>query len=99
MLERYGWRVIGPVATVQAALRLLEDELPSVALLDVNLGIELVTPVAEVLKARNVPFAIASAYESPEEFGGKVLAGVPNVGKPTAERRLLSALAQLTGSQ
>jgi hypothetical protein len=36
MLERYGWRVIGPVATVQAALRLLEDELPSVALLDVN---------------------------------------------------------------
>jgi hypothetical protein len=53
--------VIGPVATVQAALRLLEDELPSVALLDVNLGIELVTPVAEALKARNVPFAIASA--------------------------------------
>ncbi|HET8700584.1 MAG TPA: response regulator [Nitrococcus sp.] len=98
MLERYGWQVIGPVATGQAALRLLEDELPSVALLDVNLGIELVTPVAEVLKARNVPFAIASAYESPEEFGGEVLAGIPNVGKPTAERRLLSALAQLTGS-
>ena len=96
LLERHGWRVIGPVATVQGALRLLEDELPSVALLDVNLGNQLVTPVAESLKARGVPFALASAYQRPEQFGGEVLAGAPNVGKPTGERRLLAALAQLT---
>jgi DNA-binding NtrC family response regulator len=96
MLEEAGWRVMGPVATVRAALRLLEGELPSVALLDVNLRNELVTPVAESLKERDVPFAVASAYERPEQIGGEVLAKALNVGKPTGPRRLLAALAQLT---
>lgn len=81
LLEHHGWRVIGPVATVRDALRLLEDEVPTVALLDVNLGAELVTPLAEILKARDVPFAVASAYDKPEQFGGEVLAGAPNAGK------------------
>jgi DNA-binding response OmpR family regulator len=96
LLEHHGWRVMGPVATVRDALRLLEDELPSVALLDVNLGNELVTPVADSLKARDVPFAVASAYDKPEQIGGEILAGAPNLGKPTGERLLLGALAQLT---
>ena len=61
-----------------------------------NLGHELITPVAESLKAQDVPFAAARAYEKPEQFGGEVLAGAPNVGKPTGERRLLATLAQLT---
>jgi len=94
LLEAHGWRVIGPAATNASALRLLEDELPSVALLDVNLGSELVAPVAAALRARQVPFAVASAYEKPERFGGEVLAGAPNAGKPVSEWRLLAALAQ-----
>lgn len=98
LLERHGWRVMGPVATVRDALGLLDVELPLVAILDVNLGIELVTPVAETLKARGIPFVVASAYEKPEQIGGEVLADAPNVGKPTRERHLLAALAQLTGS-
>ncbi|RUW19018.1 response regulator [Mesorhizobium sp. M4B.F.Ca.ET.215.01.1.1] len=95
MLERRGWRVLGPVSTVAAASRILESELPSVALLDVNLGHELVTPLAEKLSSLNVPFAVASAYDRPELVGGAVLAGAPNVGKPTPERRLLDVLAKL----
>ncbi|MDG4895529.1 response regulator [Mesorhizobium sp. WSM4976] len=95
ILERQGWRVIGPVASVAAASRLLERELPSVALLDVNVGNELVTPVAEKLSSLNVPFAVASAYDRPELVGGVVLAGAPNVGKPTPERRLLEVLTKL----
>jgi two-component SAPR family response regulator len=99
LLERFGWRVIGPVATVREALDLLDIELPSIALLDVNLGNEFVTPVAEALKARSVPFALSSAYAKPEQYGGEVLAGIPNVGKPTNERRVLATLAQLTQSE
>ncbi|TIT96438.1 MAG: response regulator [Mesorhizobium sp.] len=95
MLERRGWRVMGPVASVAAASRLLDRELPSVALLDVNLGDELVTPLAEHLRSLNVPFAVASAYDRPELVGGAVLAGAPNVGKPTQEARLVIALARL----
>ncbi|TIV21379.1 MAG: response regulator, partial [Mesorhizobium sp.] len=49
ILERRGWRVIGPVGSVAGASRLLERERPAVAVLDVNLGNELVTPVAEQL--------------------------------------------------
>lgn len=96
MLERQGWRVLGPVARVAHALRLLEDELPTVALLDVNLGDHPVTPVAEALRSRGVPFAVASAYDKPELFGGAALADAPNVGKPTSEWSLLEVLAKLS---
>lgn len=95
MLESRGWRVLGPAARVADAMRLLERELPSVALLDVNLGGELVTPVAELLKARGVPFIVASAYSRPEQYGGDVLAGAPNAGKPTVAWRVVSALEQI----
>ena len=93
-LGRHGWRVLGPAATVDQALRLLRDgETPDVALLDVNLGGEPVTPVAEALRARGVPFVLASAYHVPAQAAA-ALAGAPNIGKPTGERRLLAALAR-----
>lgn len=95
LLESHGWVVIGPAPSVKVALDLLASGLPSAALLDVNLGKELVTPVAEALKVAGVPFAVASAYEKPEQIGGPVLMGAPTVGKPINERRLLAALAKL----
>lgn len=99
LLERRGWSVLGPVASVEAALRLLDNETPAVALLDVNLADGPVTLVAEALKARNVPFVMASAHSQPELYGGDVLIGAPNVGKPTDEHRLLAVLEQsLAGS-
>jgi CheY-like chemotaxis protein len=94
LLRRHGWRVLGPAATVAAALRLLrQGDTPDVALLDVNLRGELVTPVAEELRARGVPFVLASAYDRLGPAAA-ALAGAPAVGKPTDERRLLAALAQ-----
>jgi CheY-like chemotaxis protein len=95
LLERQGWRVLGPAATVAEALHLLEqgEEPPDAALLDVNLRGELVTPVAERLRARGVPFVLASAY-NPVDLGAPTLAGVVNVGKPTDEQHLLAILAQ-----
>jgi CheY-like chemotaxis protein len=98
LLERHGFRVLGPAATVAEALRLLErGATPDVALLDMNLRGEMVTPVAEALRARGVPFVLASAYARAQLPSAAVLAGVPNVGKPTSERRLLAALAQAMG--
>lgn len=95
MVEGLGWRVLGPAGTVKEALALIESELPTVALLDVDLGVELVTPVALALKARGVPFALATAYANPEQYGGEVLAGLPNAGKPTDEGRVLATLQML----
>ena len=93
LLRRHGWRVLGPAATVDQALRLLRGAAPDVALLDVNLRGEPVTPVAEELRARGVPFVLASAYDGPGLVAA-ALAGAPAVGKPTDERRLLAALAR-----
>jgi CheY-like chemotaxis protein len=96
LLWRHGYRVLGPAATVGEALRLLDGEARDVALLDVNLWGEMVTPVAEVLRARGVPFVLASAYER-AQLTAEVLAGAPNVGKPVNARRLLTALARAVG--
>lgn len=94
-LQSRGWRVIGPAPSVQSALQALEAELPTVAILDVSLGSEFVTPVALALRSRGIPFVVASAFDKPEEFAGEVLAGAANVGKPTSELRLFAALAVL----
>ena len=92
MLKDHGWHVLGPAATVVEALSLLKDgETPDVALLDVNLKGETVVPVAEVLRERDVPIVLASAYDQAGSIAD-VLAEVPNVGKPTQERQLLAAL-------
>ena len=92
-LKRHGYRVLGPAMTVAAALRLLDGGTPDVALLDVNLRGEPVTPVAEALRARDIPFVLASAYGR-AQLTAEVLAGAPNVGKPVNTRRLLAALAR-----
>jgi two-component system, response regulator PdtaR len=96
LLQRHGWRVLGPAATVDEALRLLAGERPDVALLDVNLRGGLVTPVAEELRARGVPFVLASAYAFPEPQAS-VLEGALNLGKPIDDGCLLVALAQAVG--
>ena len=93
LLRQHGFRVLGPAATVAAALRLLDGEVPDVALLDVNLRGEKVTPVAEVLRVRGVPFVLASAYDD-AQLTAAILVEAPNVGKPIDVRRLLTALAE-----
>lgn len=62
-LTKLGWDIVGPAATVEEARRLLADTLPDVAVLDVNLGGELVYPLAEWLGAQEVPFVFCSGYE------------------------------------
>ncbi len=94
ILKRHGWRVLGPAASVDQALRLLDaGEAPDVAVLDVNLRGEPVTPVAVALRAQGVPFVLASAYDRVDHVA-PALAEVPNVGKPFDEGRLLAALAR-----
>jgi CheY-like chemotaxis protein len=97
LLRRSGYRVLGPAATVAAALRLPDGEMPDVALLDVNLRGAMATPVAEAPRARGVPFVLASAYGR-ARLTAEVLAGAPSVGKPVNARGLLAALARAVGA-
>src|SRR5262245_39392190 len=60
-LEDAGYLALAPVASVRTALKSLKENSIDAALLDVNLGGELVFPVADALAARGVPFAFVSA--------------------------------------
>ncbi|WP_456998735.1 response regulator [Lysobacter sp. HA18] len=63
-LQDLGAEIVGPVGSVEAALKLIADA-PEIdaAILDVNLGGEAVYPIADALAARDVPFVFASGYE------------------------------------
>lgn len=94
MLEDNGHSVIGPAGSINAALLLLETARPDVAMLDMNLRGQLVTPVAERLRSLKISFVLASAYGAPAFDGAEALADAENVGKPINEQRLLAALAR-----
>ena len=94
-LEQHGYRVVGPAAAVDQALRLLELDRPDAALLDVHLRGEIATPVAAALQRAEVPFLLASAYGAAELARWGLDVTARNLGKPVKPQRLLAALADI----
>lgn len=62
LLVDLGCEVVGPAGSVAEALRLVAEGGLAGALLDVNLGGELVYPVAEALQRAGTPFAFVTGY-------------------------------------
>ena len=92
VLNSAGFEVLGPVPTVAAALEILKAERPGAAVLDVSLRGERVTPVAEVLRAMDVPFVLASAYQADDLAEEPALASARNLGKPTRSAELIALM-------
>ena len=57
-----GGEIVGPVATLEKALKIAEEEEFDAAILDVTIRGGKVYPVAELLLARDIPFLFASGY-------------------------------------
>ena len=93
-LTAAGMRVMGPAASVDTALQLIDDQRPDAAILDLNLGSELVTPVARRLRQINVPFVLSTAY-SHLHGAEAAFEGVENLGKPLASMRCVAALGEM----
>jgi chemotaxis response regulator CheB len=55
-----GHTPVGPAASVDKALHLVETMKPDVAIVDYNLGRDTADNVSELLTARKVPYALAS---------------------------------------
>jgi DNA-binding response OmpR family regulator len=91
-LRAAGFQVLGPATSVSAALELLNVERPDAAVLDVNLGGEWVTPVAEALRVKVVPFILATGYVAADLQAEPALRGAVNVGKSWRAERLLDEL-------
>jgi diguanylate cyclase (GGDEF)-like protein/PAS domain S-box-containing protein len=94
LLEERGCIVVGPAAGVDRALRLLDDEEPDIALLDINLGGRLVTPVAAALSQRGVPFALLTA-DPRLALGERELERALCLEKPLSYSSLVNAITQL----
>ena len=70
-LADIGCVTIGPVGDLESALRMAQTEPLDAAILDVTIRGGQVFPVAEALRARNLPFVLASGYGDwalPEPF-------------------------------
>jgi CheY-like chemotaxis protein len=93
MLQDLGCGIAWHAANVAQALKLLTEQRPDLALLDVNLGSEKVFPVAEALMDRSVPFVFATGYG----HDGLPLkwAGWPVIRKPYLASELATALHPL----
>ena len=63
-LREGGAEVVGPAATIDDALDLIEAaERLDGAVVDINLGGEMAYEVADALRARGVPFVFATGYD------------------------------------
>lgn len=71
MLEELGYRVVAEAGEISEAIRLLQSTEFDFAILDVNVNGKVISPVADLIKARNRPFIFATGYGSsglPEEY-------------------------------
>lgn len=94
LLQELGCMVLDPAPTLRHALRVLADERPDAAVLDVNLRGERVIPVAEALREQGVPFVLVTGYGS-VRLHEEALQGVPCLRKPVDARQLARALAEV----
>lgn len=97
MLADLGCEVVGPAHTLAAALELARgDARIDAALLDVNLGGQPAFPIADALRARDVPIIFCTGYG---QTGLRdVDRGGPVLQKPYRAADLRSALRQALGA-
>lgn len=95
-LDDMGAQVVGPVARLESALRLVEAEPIDVALLDIDLDGTKVWPLAEVLASRGIPFCFASGYD-PSLVVPPKLRDRRTLNKPYSLAQVGETLTQLLG--
>jgi CheY-like chemotaxis protein len=71
MLEELGYSIAAEAGEISEAIRLVQSTEFDFAILDVNVNGKVISPVADLIKARNRPFIFATGYGSsglPEEY-------------------------------
>ncbi len=91
-LSEAGATVVGPAYELEEALELVSQPI-DVAVLDANLNGRSVTPVAEALARRNIPFVFATGYGDAGDAPGGFDA--PVIRKPYDVRQVAAAVAEL----
>jgi CheY-like chemotaxis protein len=71
MLADLGYDIAAEAGDVEQAMKLARSATYDLAILDVNVNGKLISPVAEVVAARNLPFVFATGYGAeglPEQY-------------------------------
>jgi CheY-like chemotaxis protein len=91
MLEELGCTVVASIPRLALAWEMAKTTEVDLAILDVNLAGERVFPVAEILRAREIPFLFSTGYGAsglPADF-----AQCPVLHKPFSENELQLKIA------
>jgi two-component sensor histidine kinase/CheY-like chemotaxis protein len=92
-LRSVGAEIAGPFPTEAAALAELENQKPSAAVVDINLGTGASFALARTLQDQSVPFIFVTGYDEaviPVEFNE-----IKRLQKPLELRQIVRSLAQL----
>jgi CheY-like chemotaxis protein len=90
MLEELGYKIAAEAGEIGEAIRLVQSTDFDLAILDVNVNGKVISPVADLIKARNRPFIFATGYGSsglPEEYRDR-----PSLQKPFQIETLARAI-------
>jgi CheY-like chemotaxis protein len=96
MLADLGYQMVAAAARIEDAVTLARDADIDVAILDVNLNGHSVSPVAEILETRGLPFVFATGYGEnglPERYRDR-----PTLQKPFQQESLSQILAGVLGA-
>jgi CheY-like chemotaxis protein len=94
VIEALGCRVVGPAARLDQAIALARREPIDAAILDVNLGDDRSYPVADLLRARAIPFVFATGYAS---AGYERMPDAQFIEKPYTAAQIRTALGDMIG--
>jgi CheY-like chemotaxis protein len=86
--------IVTAVSSVAAAFAALTIAMPDVAVLDFELGAESSEPIAEVVRARKVPFLYLSGYSEHDGRFGR-WPGIPILTKPLSAAQLARSIRDL----
>jgi PAS domain S-box-containing protein len=85
---------VGPAYMLETAMSLAREEQLDAALLDVNISGRTIFPVAQILRARNIPFIFLSGYGEPDIWPAE-WRGYDRLSKPIQSGELSEALDAL----
>jgi CheY-like chemotaxis protein len=91
-LQGFGCKIVGIAGSSIEAFGLIRSEAVDVAVIDLKLNGEMAYPLANALKAADVPFVFATGLPAGQIDGG--YSQVPVVGKPFDEGELRGALLE-----
>ena len=93
-LREWECEIIGPVPTIDLAIAAVRQHTLDGALLDSNLIGRAITPVAEELSARAVPFIMVTGYAS-SALDVEVVRTAPRIVKPFADKQLAEMMMEV----